>query len=307
MVNMSTADFAHPSIEVPAWKSIVSHITAAIVALLFLSSGIWKISDPFGWARMVEEFLVPANLSLPLTLLLGIGETLAGALILIPRFRRWGAWLATLLLAGFMIYIGIHYSQLVGKDCSCFPLVKRAINPMFFVEDGVMLLAALVAGFLSVPPARLTRAIILAAVIAAASGVSYGAAVMHQTGTKAPDTITVEGKPYSLQHGKVFLFFYDPNCGHCDAAARAMSKFDWKTDVTVVAIPTQAQRFAAAFLRDTGLKAQTSLDLDPLKKIFPFGDPPYGIALDNGHEIGPVPHYEANEPADTLRKLGFIN
>ena len=77
--------------------------------------------------------------------------------------------------------------------------------------------------------------------------------------------------------------------------------------IAPIAIPTQAQRFAAAFLRDTGLKAQTSLDLDPLKKIFPFGDPPYGIALDNGHEIGPVPHYEASEPADTLRKLGFIN
>ena len=50
--------------------------------------------------------------------------------------------------------------------------------------------------------------------------------------------------------------------------------------MTVIAIPTQAQRFAAAFLRDTGLKAQTSLDLDPLKKVFPFGDPPYGVALD---------------------------
>ena len=46
---------------------------------------------------------------------------------------------------------------------------------------------------------------------------------MHQTGTKAPDSITVDGKPYSLQHGKIFLFFYDPNCGHCDAAARTMS------------------------------------------------------------------------------------
>ncbi len=115
---MTTA--AYPSIEMPAWKNIASHVTAAIVALLFLSSGIWKISDPFGWARMVEEFLVPAKFSLPLTLLLGVGETLAGALILIPRFRRWGAALATLLLAAFMIYVGIHYSQLVGKDCSCF-------------------------------------------------------------------------------------------------------------------------------------------------------------------------------------------
>jgi uncharacterized membrane protein YphA (DoxX/SURF4 family) len=305
---MSTADLTHPSIEVPSWKTMISHVAAALVALLFLSSGIWKISDPFGWARMVEEFLVPAKFSLLLTLLLGIGETTAGALILIPRFRRWGAALATLLLAVFMIYVGIHYSQLVGKDCSCFPLVKRAVNPMFFVEDGGMLLAALIAGFLARPAGNFNRAVMLALVVAAASGVTYGAAVMHQTGTKAPDTITVDGKPYSLQYGKIFLFFYDPNCGHCDAAARSMSKFTWKSDVTVIGIPTQAPRFAAAFLHDTGLKAVTSLDLDLLKKTFPFGDPPYGVALNNGHEIGPVPHYEeGNEPADTLRKLGFIN
>jgi uncharacterized membrane protein YphA (DoxX/SURF4 family) len=300
MVDMSTADLAHPSIEIPAWKTVAGHVAAAAVAFLFLSSGIWKISDPFGWARMVEEFLVPAQFSLPLTLLLGVGETLAGALVLVPRFRRWGAALAALLLTVFMIYVGIHYSQLVGKDCSCFPLVKRAVNPMFFVEDGAMLLAALAAGFWARP------AVMLAAVVAVCSGISYGAAVMHQTGTKAPESITVDGKPYSLEHGRIFLFFYDPNCGHCDAAARTMSKFQWKSDVTVIGIPTQAPRFAAAFLHDTGLKAQTSLDLDLLKKTFPFGDPPYGVALERGREIGPVPHYEASEPADTLRKLGFI-
>jgi uncharacterized membrane protein YphA (DoxX/SURF4 family) len=307
-MNMSTAHVTHPTIEMPAWKTIAGHVAAVLVALLFLSSGIWKISDPFGWSHMVEEFLVPAQFSLPGTLLLGVGETLAGVLILIPSLRRWGAWLATLLLVGFMAYIGIHYSQLVGKDCSCFPLVKRAINPMFFVEDGVMLIAALLAGFWARPSANFTRAVILAAVLAVCSGASYGFAVMHQTGTKAPDQITVDGKPYSLEHGRIFLFFYDPNCGHCDAAARTMSKLTWKSDVTVIGIPTQAPRFAAAFLRETGLKAQTSLDLDPLKKVFPFGDPPYGIALERGREIGPVPHYEeGNEPADTLRKFGFIN
>jgi len=28
---------------------------------------------------------------------------------------------------------------------------------------------------------------------------------------KAPETIAVDGQPYSLEHGKVFLFF-DPEC-----------------------------------------------------------------------------------------------
>lgn len=290
----------------PAWKTVVGHIAALAVALLFLSSGIWKILDPFGWARMIEEFLVPVQFSLPFALALGIAETSAGLLVLVPRFRRWGAMLAGLLLAAFMIYIGIHYPSLVGKDCSCFPIVKRAINPMFFVEDGAMLVAAVIAGWWALPLGSIRGAAIVAGLVVLFSGGSYGWAVMHQTGTKAPDSITVDGKPYSLEHGRIFLFFYDPNCGYCDAAARAMSKLHWKDDVAIVAIPIQAPRFAAAFLHDTGFKAVTSLDLEKLKKVFPFGDPPYGVALENGREKGPVAHFEGSEPADTLRRLGFI-
>ena len=75
IVSMSTV--ALPSIQVPCLEiSPPGYIAAAAVALLILSSGIWKISDPFGWARMVEEFLVPAQISQPLTLLLGVGATL---------------------------------------------------------------------------------------------------------------------------------------------------------------------------------------------------------------------------------------
>ena len=144
--------------------------------------------------------------------------------------------------------------------------------------------------------------------IAAFTGLSYGYATTHLSGTKAPDTITVEGKPYSLQHGKIFLFFYDPHCSHCDAAAKGMSTLHWKNDVSIIAIPTNDSRFAAAFLHDTGLKAQTSTDLEMLKKVFPFpGDPPYGVAIEAGRMIGPVSQYEGAEPAAALHKLGYVD
>jgi uncharacterized membrane protein YphA (DoxX/SURF4 family) len=303
----SAADYPH-SLEIPAWKNIASHVAAVAVAVIFLSSGFWKALDPFTWSRALEEFLVPGQFSMPFTVLLAIGEMLGGIFILIPRFRRWGAVILSGLLLAFMIYVGIHYSQLVGKDCSCFPMVKRAVNPAFFVEDGAMLLAAILAGWSARPSTGMGAAAIVAALAVVFAGASYGVNLSHQTGTKAPDSITVDGKPFSLQRGHIFLFFYDPNCGHCDAAARAMAKLHWKTDVTIVAIPTTQPRFAAAFLHDTGLKAVTSLDLDLLKKTFPLpGDPPYGIVLDNGRETGPVPHYEeGGEPTDTLRKLGVI-
>jgi uncharacterized membrane protein YphA (DoxX/SURF4 family) len=291
----------------PAWKRIPNHIAALAVALLFLTAGIWKMTDPFTWARMVEDLRVPYQYSLPLTLLLAVAETVAGALVLVPRFRRWGASLAALLLVVFMIYIGVNYSTLLGKDCSCFPWVKRTVVPGFFVGDAAMLLAAIVAAWWSRPPEGVRKAAILLALVAVATASSFGFATSRLSGTKAPEVITVEGKPFSLQRGRVFLFFYDPQCGHCDAAARHMSKYQWKDDVTVIGIPTQQQQWAASFLTDTGLKAKTSLDLDLLKKTFPFGDPPYGVLIENGRERAPVPHYDEPEPSETLKKLGLIN
>jgi len=302
----SAADLPR-SLELPPWKSVVNHLAALAVAVLFIVGGVWKAVDPFVWSRMVEQLLVPPQFSIPLTLALSVGETFAGALILVPRFRRWGAWLASGLLIVFMIYIGINYHALLGRDCSCFPWVKRAIGPMFFVEDAAMLAAALIAGWWTHPSMSKRSAAVVLGVVAVFAGMSYGAAVTHQTGTKAPDSITVDGKPYSLQHGRIFLFFYDPNCSHCDAAARGMAKLHWKSDVTLIGIPTVMPRFAAAFIHDTGMNMLTSLDVEPLKAVFPFGDPPYGVALENGREKGPVSHFDDAEPADTLRKLGLID
>jgi uncharacterized membrane protein YphA (DoxX/SURF4 family) len=288
------------------WKTYASHVAAFAVALLFLTAGIWKMTQPFQWARMVEDLRVPYQLSLAATLALAISETLAGALVLIPRFRRWGASLAALLLVVFMIYIGVNYSALLGKECSCFPWVKRTIGPGFFEGDALMLLAALMAAWWSRPSTGIRRAVIVLGIIAAVTASSFGLATARLSGTKAPASITVDGKAYSLQKGRVFLFFYDPQCGHCDAAARHMSKYNWKQDVTVIAIPTQQQQWAGAFLSDTGFKAKTSLDLDLLKKTFPFGDPPYGVFIENGREQAPVPHYDEPEPSETLKKLGLI-
>src|SRR5579871_4292724 len=132
--------------ERSSWKTALNWVAAVLTAALFLVSGIWKITDLPRWSVMLHQFKVPENLTLPGAFVLGVSETLAGVLVLVPRFRRWGAWLASLLLVVFMIYIGIFYSDLTGKDCSCFPILKRAVNPMFFVEDGVMLLLAVLAG-----------------------------------------------------------------------------------------------------------------------------------------------------------------
>jgi hypothetical protein len=78
----------------------------------------------------------------------------------------------------------------------------------------------------------------------------------------------------------------------------------------VVALPVRVPQFAASFLHDTGLKAVTSTDWQKLKATFPFGDPPYGVVIENGREKGPVQHYDdedtGTEPAATLKQFGLV-
>lgn len=296
--------FSRPA-DVPLWKSLASHLAALILAITFVTAGVWKSLEPFSWATMAEQLKVPYAFSLALTLLLAVAETYSGVLIFVPRFRRWGAWLVGVLLVVFMAYVGVNYNSLLGKDCSCFPWIKRTVGPGFFVGDVAMLLLATVAGWWARPSESLRSASVVLGAVVVFAAASFGMNSVRQSGTKAPDTITADGQPLSLQQGRVFLFFYDPECSHCDMAARKMAKLNWM-DVKVIAIPTRQARFAAAFLHDTGLKAGTSLDLDLLKKTFPFGDPPFGVALDRGHERAPISRYEDDEPAKTLRKLGFV-
>src|ERR1700722_16454568 len=145
----TTAGPLSQSLEMPSWKNMAGSVAALFVAILFIGAGAYKAVDPYRWFRMLEELLFPSQYSLSFTLLLAVGEMFGGALILVPRYRRWGAAISSFLLLSFMVYIGIHYTALIGKDCSCFPWVKRTVGPGFFLGDGAFLAAALVAGLLA--------------------------------------------------------------------------------------------------------------------------------------------------------------
>lgn len=85
-----------------------------------------------------------------------------------------------------------------------------------------------------------------------------------------------------------------------------MAGYRWN-NTPVIGIPTSQPRFAKSFMEDTGLKAPISNDLEPLKKLFPFVDAPFAVAIENGRQKASFPYFEGNEPADSLKKLGFID
>jgi uncharacterized membrane protein YphA (DoxX/SURF4 family) len=293
------------SLELPGWKTALSWVAAILLSLLFLLSGLWKITDAQGAAVRMAQARVPESMSLAVALVFGIIETLGGVLLLVPRFRRWGAILTGFLLFAFLAYFAVNYNLLRGADCSCFPWVKRVVGPGFFISDGLMLLLAALAGIWSRPSESLRSAILVLGAVVVFALVSYGAGAVRQTGVKAPETIAVDGQPYSLEHGKVFLYFFDPECMHCFDAAKRMSHLNWG-DTKVVAIATQHPQYAPQFLQDTGLKAAISPDLQELKQLFPFVSPPAGVALENGREKASLTKFEGEEPGAALKQLGLI-
>jgi len=293
-------------LELPGWKTALSWIAAVLVAFLFLVSGLWKITDAPAAALRMAQARVPESLSLFAALAFGVAETVGAVLILVPRFRRWGSLITGFLLVAFLLYFAINYTALRGADCSCFPWVKRVVGPAFFIGDGLMLLLAAVAGIWSKPPESLRTAVLILGAVLVFALVSYGVDVARQTGTKAPQTIQVDGRPFPLESGKILLFFFDPQCTHCFDAAKRMAQFHWG-NTQVVAIPVEQPQYAAEFLRMTGLHAVVSGDFELLQKVFGFQGYPTGVAIENGRQKALLTKFEDSEPAASLRRLGFIH
>ncbi|HWR50314.1 MAG TPA: MauE/DoxX family redox-associated membrane protein [Bryobacteraceae bacterium] len=288
-----------------SWKPAAGHIMAVLAAIPFIVAGVWKITDPYGASVRLTQALVPAQLALAGAIGFGIAELFGAALILIPRFRRWGALVIGLLLVAFMIYMGIYYERLSGEECNCFPWLKRAVGPGFFISDGVMLLCAALAGIWTRPSRGLRSAVVILVAIAVFAGVSFGINAVRQASIKVPALVEVEGRPFALRDGRVLVYFFDPECLHCAQAARELTRHTWN-DVTLIATATEQPALAQDFLKSSGLPARLSRDSATLRTAFPFVSVPFAVALEDGEVKAELRYFDETEPAKTLRQIGFI-
>ena len=123
----------------------------------------------------------------------------------------------------------------------------------------------------------------------------------------------MEGKPFSLQEGKIYIFFFDPSCLHCLNAARKMATMNWG-DTKIVVVPSVTPQYAHQFLQDARLTAGVSYDLDLLKKTFPYVSTPAAVAIEDGREKAedlPVRRRRARsdaeeDPLHLLNETGLV-
>jgi hypothetical protein len=233
-------------LELQAWKTWISAISAFLLALAFVVAGVWKISDPLAAAARMEQAQVPRAWSLAAALGFGVLETFA-----------------------------------------------------------VMLLLALVAGGWARPSHGPRNAFLVLGAVCVFAALSYGITAVRQSLVRASDLITVNGKPFPLHQGRVFLFFFNPESLNCDDAARKLAKLEWG-QTAVVAVPTQGFQFGQEFLDSTHLRGVLTPDFAILRKTFSFGAVPLGVALGNGHQRAAFASFGTPAPADTLRNLGFV-
>ena len=301
---------AQAGLDVPqGWRIALNWTAAILIAVVFLVAGLWKASDPIAAAVRLAQAKVPESLSVFAAIAFGIAETTCGVMLLIPRFRQWGAWVASLLLVAFMIFIGYHYSELVGAECSCFPWVKRAVGPQFFVGDGIMLALAIAAGIGVRKSEGVKTAALIMGAVAVFALTSYGMGLARNSGTKAPAFLTSEdGKQISLAEGRTFVYFFNPHCMHCLEAGRKLATLNWG-DTHFVSVATEAAKDSHWFLGHANLEGRglVATDLDVLKKVFPFDLPPAGVAIENGYQKAMLLQFEGEEPSATLKKLGFTH
>lgn len=291
--------------ELPVWKAAAGFVCAVLLAAIMLVAGVWKITNPLEAAARMNQALVPAALSLPAAVGFGIAECFCGVMLVVPRFRRWGAWLGSLLLVAFLIYIGVFYNRLVGEECNCFPWIKRAVGPAFFYSDFAMLVLAVLAGIWARPSQNLKSAMMVFGAVAVFAGVSLGMALTQTSGKMAPETILVDGQPYDLHRGRVLLYFFDPECTHCLFAAQEMKDYAWN-DVKIIAVAVEREFLAASFMEAAGLQAPMSSDAGKLRAVYQFGDPPFAVALEDGRTLSELRVFEGAEPKATLTALGFV-
>src|ERR1700761_6978836 len=88
-----------------AWQSRIASVSAILLGLIFLVSGVWKVLQPFQAGEILEQAQVPAGWGPIGAAALGTLEVLAAILLFVPRLRRWGGLLASALMIFFIAWV----------------------------------------------------------------------------------------------------------------------------------------------------------------------------------------------------------
>jgi uncharacterized membrane protein YphA (DoxX/SURF4 family)/thiol-disulfide isomerase/thioredoxin len=299
-------------------RAVAAWVLAIALAGLWFVSGVWKLYSPSQESIRLVLTGVPAIYALPFAIVLGSLEMFAGLLLLAPNWRRLGALLSGGMFAAFMIYMGVNYSKLKGVDCGCMPGEHRALDTLFFVEDGLMLAAAVVAFFLARPAAQflrrsLARPLVALALILAVGAGSAALEITRDTSMslRVRDRSGQVGEMSLSPRSYTLLYFYSPTCTDCEKASPRLGKLHLSVPLIVVPAPllgfVDTTVTAYDYLKQAGIKnATVSLDYTPLADKFGLKKVPVLYVMKGGRPVDVILDFEPAALEKALRAYGLV-
>lgn len=121
-------------------------IVQIAIALVFLVSGLLKLSNPEGFLQDMRAFVFfPYTLAFASALLLPWAEVLAAVALIIGRLRSGALLMLGLMTVGFIMFLLIAHFMGIDADCGCFGEWLIFPNPMVHLAFNAILLG-LIAG-----------------------------------------------------------------------------------------------------------------------------------------------------------------
>ena len=295
-------------------RRILGWVLALALAAIFGLAGGWKLYDPGLAARQQVALGLPAEWATPLVVLLGSVELLTAALVLVPSLRRSGAALATGLTVLFLLYVGINYSRVQGKECGCLPGRSGGINATFFLEDGLLLAAAAASVALSSRTAwTARRAAGLGMALVLLAGVGWTSSRLDKPlfASSRPLVLQMMDRSGKLQqHGyssgdRFLIYFENPACANCLFAAQTMSKLSFQ--VPFVVLPSDELKTTYTYLDGVGLRnAQVAADYEAMVSRLRVERIPSLFLMDGSEPRALVVDFKEPNLSRRLRELGVL-
>jgi len=112
------------NMRVPArWAGFLLVGCRLLVGVVFLAAGVLKIGDHQGMMNAMNAYeVLPDGIMSPLAYLLPILEIIAGAMLVLGLFTRFGGALASALLLVFLIGLIQAKARGLEIDCGCFAI-----------------------------------------------------------------------------------------------------------------------------------------------------------------------------------------
>ena len=114
-----------PSVSAPSsaspWRARFDLFARALVSVLWLAAGAFKLADPAAFARDIEHYrLLPALGSAALAVYLPWLELVLGVALWLPRFREAARGLSLALLGVFGVVLAAALVRGLDIRCGCF-------------------------------------------------------------------------------------------------------------------------------------------------------------------------------------------